>query len=95
MTSSIRVTLELTANQAAALKRFADKVSYTHASSVLYPHLGADIRSGQVGDILSAFAELEKALIYSHVSAWPWIDTGCAGGNDSGKIAGDRNRSSE
>jgi len=95
MTPSITVKLKLTAKQAAALKRFADKISYTHASSVLYPHLDAEIRSGQVRDILSAFAELEKALIDSHSSAWPWIDTGFAGETDPGKISYDRSRNSE
>ena len=82
MTPSITVTLKLTANQAAALRRFADKVSYTHASSVLYPHIRAEVRSEQVADIRSAFAEVEKALIQSQVSAWPWIDTGRARGTD-------------
>ena len=79
MTPSITVVLKLTGNQAAALRRFADKVSPTHAMSVLYPHIRAEVRSEQVADIVAAFAELEKALIDSRVSAWPWIDTGQAG----------------
>jgi len=79
---SLTLTLELTPTQAAALRRFADKVSSTHATSVLYPHISASVRSGQAADIVSAFYQLEKALIESRVSAWPWIDTGCAGGSD-------------
>ena len=82
MIRSITVTLKLTENQAAALRRFADKVSYTGAMSVLYPHIRTEVRSEQVADILSAFAEVEKALIDSHVLAWPWIDTGRARGTD-------------
>jgi hypothetical protein len=81
-TQLLTLTLELTANQAAALKRFADKVSYTGATSVLYPHISACVRAEQAADILSAFAQLEQALAHSHVSAWPWIDTGCSGRND-------------
>ena len=82
MIRSITVTLKLTENQAAALRRFADKVSSTEAKLVLYPHISTQVRSEQVADILSAFAELEKALIQSRVSAWPWIDTGRARGTD-------------
>lgn len=84
MTKRVILILELTRNQAAALKRCANKMSYTEAMSMLYPHISADVRSEQVGDILSAFSQLEKALADSGVSAWPWIDSGHAGGGEPG-----------
>ena len=78
MTRHITLLLELTRDQAAALKRCAEKISYTQAISVLYAHVSAEVRSEQAADILSAFSQLERALADSRVSAWPWIDSGHA-----------------
>lgn len=72
----VTVTLELTPETAAALKRFAEKVSHEQAKSVLYGHVKADIRSEQASQILSAFGQLDFALTGAGVRTWPWIDTG-------------------
>jgi hypothetical protein len=74
--STRTVTMELTCEQAAALKRFAEKVSFSHARSVLYPHVPADIRSEQAHQVVSAFGVLDEALAESGARAWPWIETG-------------------
>jgi len=74
--SDVTITLTLSPECAAGLKRFAEKISFDLASSVLYPHVSAEIRGIQAGDILAAFAGIDKALGDAHVSAWPWIDTG-------------------
>jgi len=73
---TVRVTLELSPEGAAGLKRFAEKVSHEQATSVLYPHVKAAIRSEQAYAIINAFADLERALAEADVSSWPWIDTG-------------------
>lgn len=75
---TVRLTLELTPEQAAALKRFAEKVSYEQASAVLYPHVSADIRANQATAILIALDRLDEALCEAAVGSWPWIDTGRA-----------------
>lgn len=72
----ITIRLELTPDAAAALKRFAEKVTFEEASGVLYPHVKAEIRSDQASQIISAFAQLDTALADANVSSWPWIDTG-------------------
>ncbi len=72
----MKLTVELTPVQAAALKRLAEKTSYEQASAVLYAHIGADIRAEQAHDILIALDRLNEALAESNVRAWPWIDTG-------------------
>lgn len=74
----ITIRLELTPEAAAALKRFAEKVSFADAAAVLYPHVKAEIRSDQASQIISAFAQLDTALEDAHVSSWPWIDCGRA-----------------
>lgn len=75
---TVRVTLELSPNCAAALMRFAQKVTFEQAGAVLYPHVHADIRSDQAAEIISALSHLERVLADADVSAWPWIDTGRA-----------------
>lgn len=72
----ITITLELTPEQAAALKRFSSNVSYEKANSALYPHVSSKIRDGQVSDILTAFSRVYRALADAQVSSFPWIDTG-------------------
>jgi hypothetical protein len=72
----MHLTLNLTDTQAAALKRFAEKVSLAQAASVLYAHLSKDIRADQAYEILHAFAALDDALVHANVHSWPWIATG-------------------
>lgn len=74
----ITIRLELTPDAAAALKRFAEKVSFADAAGVLYPHVKAQIRTEQASQIISAFAQLDTALEEARVSSWPWIDSGRA-----------------
>ena len=74
----VRVTLELTPDAAAAMKRFAEKISFEQALSVLYPHLSRELRSDQASQIIAAFCTLDTALAAANVSSWPWIDTGKA-----------------
>lgn len=74
----VAIHLELAPELAAALKRFAEKVSYDQANAVLYPHVKADIRSEQADQIMTAFSALEKALSDADVKSWPWIDSGRA-----------------
>ncbi len=72
----ICLTIELTPQAAAALKRFAEKVSFEQASAALYPHVSANIRASQAHDILIALDKVDKALADANVHSWPWIDTG-------------------
>lgn len=72
--SAVTVTLELTGEEAAALKRFAQKSSREHALSVLYAHVAQSIRDEQASSMLSAFAQLERAL--EDVATFPWLETG-------------------
>ena len=72
----MRLTLDLTDTQAAALKRFAEKTSYSEAMAVLYPHVGREIRGNQAHDILIALARVDEALADLKVRSWPWIETG-------------------
>lgn len=72
----MRLTLELTDIQAAALKRFAEKTGYSEAMAVLYPHVGPEIRGNQAHDILIALARIDEALADLNVHSWPWIETG-------------------
>lgn len=71
-----RVILELSPEQAAGLKRFADKVAHSDAMAVLYPHVRADVRSEQASEIIAAFDVLDRALADAGVASWPWIETG-------------------
>lgn len=74
--SGHRITVELTADQAAGLKRFAEKVGHSDALAVLYGHVSKDIRDEQAHSIICGFAALEKAL--ADVPTFPWIETGVA-----------------
>jgi len=74
--STVTVSLTLSPERAAGLKRFAEKVSHDQALSVLYPHVGAELRSEQADQIIGAFAQLETALADAGVRSWPWIETG-------------------
>jgi predicted RNA-binding protein YlxR (DUF448 family) len=75
---TVWLQLELTANQAAALKRFVEKVTFEQASEVLYKHVDAQIRREQTHDIITAMNQINRALADVEISAGPWIDTGKA-----------------
>jgi hypothetical protein len=72
----IRLTIELTPDQAAGLRRFADKTGFEEAMAVLYPHVAHNTRAEQAHTILTAVGKIDAALEEAEVSAWPWIDTG-------------------
>lgn len=72
----VKFVLALTPGQAAALKRFAEKVTPEQAMAVLYPHVSPDIRDSQVSEIIRAFAVLDRALTDARVSTSPWMSTG-------------------
>jgi hypothetical protein len=74
--SDVTVTLELTAEQAAGLRRFADKSGWSEAMAVLYGHVRKDLREQQASAIISALAVLENALAEAEVATFPWIETG-------------------
>lgn len=75
---TIHITLELTADLAAALHRFADKADYQAAQAVLYPHLDPELRAKQAHQIMRATLILQRALEHSGVNGWPWVETGRA-----------------
>lgn len=70
------ITLELTADQAAGLLRFADKSGHDDALRVLYAHRPREQRSEQASQICAALIELQKALENAGVRSWPWVETG-------------------
>ncbi len=74
--ANVTIALELTPEQAAGLKRFAEKVSHNDAMAVLYAHLTPDIRSEQAYRIIEGFSALERALVEAGVASWPWVETG-------------------
>ena len=73
---AIQLTVELTPEQAAGLKRFAEKVGHSDAMEVLYPHRPREQRSDQAYTIMQAFAAIETALADADVSSWPWVESG-------------------
>lgn len=73
---TVKIQLELTPEQAAGLKRFADKVGHADAMAVLYPHRPRELREEQAYAIVDAFVTIEKALADAKVRDWPWIETG-------------------
>ena len=72
----LHITIEMTAEHAAALKRFAEKVNYDMACSVLYSHRPKSLRADQAAAIISALATVDRALADANVTSWPWIETG-------------------
>jgi len=71
--------VELQPEEAAGLKRLADKTGWSEAMSVLYPHIDQEIRGDQTREILRAMARIHEALEAMHVSSFPWITCGHAG----------------
>jgi hypothetical protein len=76
--NTLQIKIELTANQAAALRRLCDKFGHSDAKQFLYPHLPAELRSDQAYDMVHAVSKIESALADKRISAWPWIDSGSA-----------------
>lgn len=73
---TITLTVELTPEQAAGLKRFAEKSGFEEAMAVLYPHIIRSIRAEQAATIVNAMCLVDAALGEAGVNAWPWIDSG-------------------
>jgi hypothetical protein len=76
--STLKLQIELTENQAAALRRLCDKFGHSEAKAFLYPHLPADLRRDQAYDMVHAVSKIDTALTEKRISAWPWIDSGNA-----------------
>lgn len=74
----IRLTVELTPEQAAGLLRLVDKTGFVEIQATLYPHVSKDTRADQVRDVLAATSAIETALRETKVSVFPWIDCGRA-----------------
>ncbi len=74
----MKITVELTANEAAALARLCEKFHHGHAQSYLYGHVSTEIRSDQAYDMIRATDRVAKALADANVRGWPWIETGTA-----------------
>ena len=72
----MKITIELTPEQAAGLKRFAEKVGHSDAMEVLYPHRPREQRSEQAYEIIHAFDAVNVALAEADVASWPWVETG-------------------
>lgn len=72
----ITIRFEIDPVQAAALKRFAEKVTHADAQKVLYPHVSRAVRSDQAYQMIAAFSRLDEALTDAGVRSWPWIETG-------------------
>lgn len=77
--SSVKITLELEPNHAAALHQLCRKMGHTDALQFLQPHISREIRSDQAYDMVHGCAVLERALEEARVNYWPWIETGRAG----------------
>lgn len=76
---TVKITLELEPNHAAALHQVSRKMGHIDAMRFLQPHLGRELRSDQAYDIVHACAVLEQALADAGVNYWPWIESGQAG----------------
>lgn len=77
--STVKITIELEPNHAAALHQLCRKIGHTDALQFLQPHINREIRSDQAYDIVHGCAMLEQALEQAGVNYWPWIETGRAG----------------
>jgi hypothetical protein len=72
---NLRLVIEVSPTEAAALKRLADKFGHTDAQAYLYAHLPKELRSDQAYDMVRAMAAVEKALEEADVAAWPWVES--------------------
>jgi hypothetical protein len=75
---TMKITLELSPNEAAALARLCDKFAHSDAKAFLYPHVPKEIRDGQAYDMVHATTAVFKALSDAGARGWPWIETGSA-----------------
>lgn len=80
---SVKITLDLSDEQAAGLARFADKSGFAEAMAVLYPHVRKELLDEQAATIISSLAVLERALANAGVRVWPWIETSKASETES------------
>lgn len=78
MSTPITVTLQLSAEQAAAMLRFAEKSGHHEALQVLYAHIPQPVRDEQASQVCQALSVLERALSDAGARAWPWVETGRA-----------------
>ena len=76
----MKITVELTPNEAAALARLCEKFAHSDAKDYLYAHLSTELRSDQAYDMVHATARVSEALSDADVRGWPWIETGNAAG---------------
>lgn len=74
----VQLKVELSANQAAALMRLADKFGHSDAKQFLYEHLPRELQTAQAYDMVHALGQIETALKDRDISAWPWIESGSA-----------------
>jgi hypothetical protein len=70
-TRTITVTIELEPNDAAALARLCEKVTFSDAQSYLYAHLPQALRDDQAYQMIHATAVVGKALEDAGVRGWP------------------------
>lgn len=75
---TVTVRLELSPEQAAGLRRFADKSGWAEAMAVLYAHKPKELREEQASTIIAALGALERSLAEADVATFPWIETGRA-----------------
>lgn len=74
--STVRITLELEPEQAAALHRLCDKLGHEQAMAFLYDHVSKPIRVRQAYSMLEAVGLVQRELEDVHVGHWPWIESG-------------------
>ena len=71
---TIKITVELDPDEAAALARMCEKFTHSDATAYLYPHLPKDIRNTQAYQMVHATARVYAALADAGVRGWPWVD---------------------
>lgn len=72
----MKVILELDPIHAAALKRFAEKVSFSEARAITYGDHSKEQRDARAYEVIAAFSKLEDALADAGARGWPWVETG-------------------
>lgn len=72
----MKITVELTPEQAAALLRLCNKVTHSDCLAYLYPHVRLGVRNDQAYDMVHATSALAEKLCKQGVSDFPWIETG-------------------
>ncbi|MEJ0006632.1 MAG: hypothetical protein WDM77_09805 [Steroidobacteraceae bacterium] len=72
------LAVDLTPDQAAAIYRLCDKISYSQATATLYSHVPADVLAAQASTMMNAAELIRRMLADQGVNAHPWIETGFA-----------------